>query len=357
MSEFSKQRIVGLDIVRSLAILCVLVSHGLWILQEPGHHYALRFGGQFGVELFFVLSGFLIGTILLKHCDAGLKPRDIGQFWVRRWLRTVPAYFIVLLFLWLAMGRFDWTYFVFLQGVLRYDFVVLPVSWSLIIEEWFYLIFPLLSAAMLLIFPKRGYAVAAGLLLVLPMLYHQWQYTQCTEALRQCFEQNIRKSSLRFDTIALGAILAYIHARYDLRKIFAGKILPLSIVTAVVSAITLGFVLNIVLRFPGTWLPQDIGLSVLYPLMGLCGMCLVTLGYVWQPSLPRAAVQVVYFISLTSYSNYLWHMLVRDALADALPRGLALFCLYMAASMLVAWLGYVLTERPFLQLRKRLTQP
>ncbi|HEX7914772.1 acyltransferase family protein, partial [Rudaea sp.] len=83
----------GLDAWRALAILLVLVGHAsFWFLpltRELDVWYSLAF---LGVELFFVLSGFLIGGILIDKFRSGSF--HLRQFWIRRWLRTLPNYFL-----------------------------------------------------------------------------------------------------------------------------------------------------------------------------------------------------------------------------------------------------------------------
>ena len=88
----TKQRNVGLDVIRATAILCVMVSHTLLFLDMDRNFKSLLYFGFIGVELFFVLSGFLIGTILLKiHTRSDrLRWSDVRHFWLRRWFRTLP---------------------------------------------------------------------------------------------------------------------------------------------------------------------------------------------------------------------------------------------------------------------------
>ena len=86
-----------LDLCRALAILLVLLSHGRVFLRDAlPWAEVLRFGGFMGVELFFVLSGFLIGGILLR---VSRQPGTawLRVFYVRRWLRTLPNYYLFLL--------------------------------------------------------------------------------------------------------------------------------------------------------------------------------------------------------------------------------------------------------------------
>jgi len=86
------QRKIGLDYLRAAAILCVLIAH-------TAKETLLGSLGFIGVEIFFVLSGYLIGGILLssyaRHGEAPSWPM-LREFWVRRWLRTVPNYFLFL---------------------------------------------------------------------------------------------------------------------------------------------------------------------------------------------------------------------------------------------------------------------
>jgi len=84
------KRIIGLDSLRAIAILLVLMAHFV---------NKLDFLGLYGVELFFSLSGFLIGGILYRsmaseHCWSF---KHVKSFWVRRWWRTLPNYYLFLL--------------------------------------------------------------------------------------------------------------------------------------------------------------------------------------------------------------------------------------------------------------------
>jgi len=151
----------GLDAWRALAILLVLAGHAsFWFLpltRELDVWYSLAF---LGVELFFVLSGFLIGGILIGEFRSGSF--RLRQFWTRRWLRTLPNYFLFLgvnIILYRAMFG-AWPQFglflVFLQNFAWPHPPLFSEAWSLSIEELFYLIAPLATLALVRLVRGRG---------------------------------------------------------------------------------------------------------------------------------------------------------------------------------------------------------
>ena len=87
----------GLDLFRALAIILVVLSHGKFLLNGTALENFPFFKMLDGVDLFFVLSGFLIGGIILRTMSEGWNWRGVAHFWKRRWLRTLPNYYFILL--------------------------------------------------------------------------------------------------------------------------------------------------------------------------------------------------------------------------------------------------------------------
>lgn len=153
----SSKRIVGLDIYRSAAILLVLFAHFLQVFSEDSLivNFIYNFSGYIGVELFFVLSGFLIGGILvnINERSENFNLKVIRKFWIRRWFRTLPAYYLMIfinaILFYFANDQFifssinGWSYILFLQNFINQKQSFFSESWSLCIEEWFYLLIPL----------------------------------------------------------------------------------------------------------------------------------------------------------------------------------------------------------------------
>ncbi|MFN9114597.1 MAG: acyltransferase family protein, partial [Bacteroidota bacterium] len=144
-----ENRNFGLDLARAIAISLVLLAHFV---------KKIDFLGFWGVELFFSLSGFLIGGILWRDL---VQPDQVNlkhtfNFWLRRWYRTLPNYYLFLLimivyhrFVTADLNNYN-TVFASLwfgQNLLMRDSNFFGVSWSLCIEEWFYVVFPLLLLA------------------------------------------------------------------------------------------------------------------------------------------------------------------------------------------------------------------
>jgi peptidoglycan/LPS O-acetylase OafA/YrhL len=146
--DIKHDRLYGLDILRFLAILFVMIEHGNNLLPQK-YFSTLNLFVFDGVSLFFVLSGFLIGEILIKEFENNnISFKVIIKFWKRRWFRTLPNYFSVLIILILLQFLFANNfpvrsiskYFIFSQNLYYPQSSFFPESWCLSVEEWFYLL-------------------------------------------------------------------------------------------------------------------------------------------------------------------------------------------------------------------------
>lgn len=146
-----ENRIFGLDLLRFIAIFMVLLGHSLMFIPQEYKKDVFKFMLD-GVSIFFVLSGFLIGRILFQIIlTKTLDFKEIVSFWKKRWLRTIPAYTFILLVLGSATllfvpENFPATWYEFLyfsQNLFRERPSFFAESWSLCIEEWFYLLTPI----------------------------------------------------------------------------------------------------------------------------------------------------------------------------------------------------------------------
>lgn len=363
----------GLDIVRSAAILCVLAGHTIdW--QTNGGKFLSWPLGKLGVEIFFALSGYLIGGILLKAIRKNGNRVDgalVREFWFRRWVRTVPNYLLFLVvFLFVDPGesrKWIGAYLTFTQNLAWKNLGFYGVSWSLAVEEWFYLSLPLLLLAFSQCLPRtrQAFIAATLVLLVVP------PFLRMAIAPRMGLSKFVGMIVIfRLDSLMWGVIVACID-QYS-----PGLFRSLSRTYVFIAALLVTIALTVFGGWrifiggegrPASWIEMMdfwiIGVS--------CALTLPLLSGV--PTLPGFLATAVDRTSRWSYSLYLCHIPVLMLLGRAFQRfthegaaasnstglveklvkhgGLALgaWCL----SFLVAWLVYQYFEQPILDWRDR----
>ncbi|WP_339268376.1 acyltransferase [Paenibacillus sp. FSL K6-1330] len=204
----------GLDVVRSIAIIMVLISHGRIFFGEYDLQW-LSYNGLIGVEIFFVLSGYLIGRIIIKDVLPQNSFKPLFVFYQRRWFRTLPVYFLIMILLIIIVGKHpNWTNLIFLQNFNEMHLGFMPVSWSLSIEEWFYLLIPPLFIIALLITRNNSrttfFAICCLVILVVTIARFYYVLT-----INPTWDYGVRKQIfLRLDSIMFGVLLAGIKIYY-----------------------------------------------------------------------------------------------------------------------------------------------
>jgi len=345
----------GLDALRAAAIGMVLVCHlHSEFDQVPG--WAGGPLGILGVELFFVLSGLLIGDILLRDLASGLDGKRLRRFWMRRWMRTLPAYAATIAILFLALGNGSWLYVVFAQNVSRQALDFLPTSWSLCVEEWFYLLFPpVLLALSLRLSPRAAFLVGVVAFLVVPAALRFGLALAVTQPFNDFY---YRLPPLRLDAPALGLLLAWLRrhnpaiwGRMD------GRIGMLALGLSIWAAALALFAVDLTGRPVGA--PEIAGLAmttVYLPLISAGCAAII----IWLHGAPRwptwSCLRLpVLWGSRLSYSVYLVHLPIFGWWAARISNhpGAGGMISVLGASVFVAWTLHVLVEQPILALRDR----
>jgi peptidoglycan/LPS O-acetylase OafA/YrhL len=358
-SVAASRRIAGLDTLRALAIVLVIVAH--YPKPESGLFSRVLNFGWIGVDLFFVLSGYLIGGQLFAAIvrERGLS---LGNFYARRFLRTLPNYYVVLavyalLSVAIAAGPLPgWKYTLFLQ-----NFAVSPMftpSWSLCVEEHFYLVFPLIVLLIVQSRPSIGPAVFAGILLAeVAVRSAVWSISRPDllpgpDALRVYMGSLYFPTYCRLDSLTLGvgiAALKWFRPRiWQLLRLHGNLLLAGSGVFLAASVLAL-------------WNRYSWTCSVLGFTLISISFALLTVSALSDRSLVgRWRIPGVGAIALLSYSLYLTHSLALDFSAWLNTRfALSMISLpgVLISTAVIAWFAvllYVLVERPFLGLRDRL---
>lgn len=346
-----------LDLCRSLAILLVLFSHGRVFLREvlPWAE-VLRFGGFMGVELFFVLSGYLIGGILIR---AAGQPHSawLREFYARRWLRTLPNYYLFLvlnlMLVWLAVRPGNpldgWRYALFVQNLLTPPPVFFQEAWSLAVEEVFYLLFP---ATFLLVargfrLPPRNAIIYTALFVIIVSLTARFALAATVTS----WEDQIRKVVfLRLDTLMFGVMLAWLYARNSpiLRPVIVVGALVLFVACSVYFAAHSDQQLNVSL----------FAKSVFMSLASIGCAGLVVAGLRWR--LPGWLATGSGFVARVSYAAYLTNLPVAMTLAkyptcagSGLSGALITWGLFISLTLGSAYLIHRGVEQPINRLRDR----
>ncbi|CAN7680555.1 acyltransferase [Pseudoduganella sp. LjRoot289] len=362
-----------LDALRAVAILLVLARHWAVAAQNtfgtvPGGPLALlSANGWIGVDLFFVLSGFLIGSHFAGPQATPRGRSAVLEFYRRRAFRTLPLYWGVILLCWLSapwnpgaeFTRLAFaTHLLFLQDYLGSD--VMVTLWSLAVEEKFYL-----AAPALLFLLMRAGRRAACVLLAMAMGLLCWSmlasargvpagaYASFFWSVRAPFHHALLG-------ILAGLLVAIEHGASSARR--APRVLFLALAA-----------LPLALHTGRDWLAQGdwpavcrvIMLSCcLFALLVRCGLAVNCSRPAFGSTRPlRAVAKLSYALYLVHYpliepAAQLCQALLGSA-AQAAPAlaSLLFLLLYCAMSWTAAWLLHVSLERPFLLLRDRLHPP
>lgn len=304
-------RVFGLDTLRAAAVLGVLVAHDISVLYP---HFprigVLGQGGFYGVELFFVLSGFLIGRILISSKDQLANPAGLFAFYLRRWFRTLPLFWLLLVgnvvldrFLAGSIpGERDIVgHALFLRNFGSLQLQFMPESWSLAVEEWFYLVFP----AMLwlgLQFSRRFNAVLLGSAIVLYMA--SFLARVVTAAHGETPWLIIRVVVVyRFDAIMTGILAAWISQRFPEAWRRHAR------VSGVVGLLMAALLYLTLWRIEGSWLGDGadswFARTLRFNLLSLAFALLLPVASEWRVSRITWPVRLISSLALWSYSIYL----------------------------------------------------
>ncbi|HEX7815015.1 acyltransferase [Dyella sp.] len=357
-------RLPGLDVLRAIAVTWVMTFHAylVWDISDGVRPY-WQFGWM-GVDLFFVLSGYLIGSQVFEPLARG-EPMALGRFYLRRAFRTFPAYLTVLaLYAWWPAFREApgmqpvWQFMTYTMNLLIEDpdRIAFSHAWSLCVEEHFYVLFPVL-AWILARRSSMSTTVTAFLLVWLGGMalrtliwLHTMQPLQDTDmaGFNRAFLQYIyRPSYSRLDGLLAGVALASIAAW---RPAWWSWLRTRSHAIGWLGMALLAMSMAVFTDRTGL-----LATSIGYPLLSLA-LALLVCAATGDNWLARCQVPGARWLAATSYSLYLSHKaifhLVHQALASW-PRiqGMAALACYVLATLAGGALLYYLIERPFLRLR------
>jgi peptidoglycan/LPS O-acetylase OafA/YrhL len=337
------RHIPSLDGLRAVSIVLVFMAHIAGTRGAPAVFDRLEHLGNLGVKVFFVISGFLITTLLLKEFDRtgriGLK-----GFYLRRSIRIFPAFYVyvaVILVLnglgYVALREGDWLHaLTYTMNYHEHRAWELNHLWSLAVEEQFYLLWP---ALLCLLGPRRALVcAAAAVVLAPPVRMLMWYRLDASPSAMTRHFQAV------MDSLATGCLLAGCHNWLGARRWYLAVLssrffllLPLAALLAIlaiaagrdrgpyyvagqtIANLAIAVCIDRYVRFPGC----------------LTGRLLNTRPFV--------------FVGVLSYSLYLWQEPFLNPMDET--SAYATFPRNVVFAVLAALASYYLVERPFLKLK------
>jgi len=332
------QRLVSLDYLRGFSALAVASAHFIMIAQGS---YLSELVAAIAVEIFFPLSGFVLAPQIIKVWQQNYH---IKVFLIRRWLRTVPPYILAVISMTIVLDQFSSEEFLKYLFFLNYlslsdldslnDFY--PVAWSLAVEEWFYIIFPLLVVVASRLTKSTVGLAFCGVMLVVLGIISRWVTSVDVDP------DHIRISTLlRLDAIAVGFIFFLLFSR--IRSLSS---LPLIILGSVIGIVIL------LLTHQSNLAPREFGnlLLAFAPMIFGAVIFLLAIGEQTVALRTNNTCQLVgQWLGRISYSVYLFHLLV---IMLVFPNSSAVVLPAYLVFLIVLCVGfYVLFERPILATR------
>lgn len=357
----------GLDLLRSCAIIFVLIAHSATFMSNHWSRFILDvtgFFGLIGVEIFFALSGFLVGGIIIKTGNGFSSITKVRQFLLMRWFRTLPNYYfytaIHLIAIYnlqdIPIGIKDNIYhIIFSQSLLWIHPGFFSEAWSLAIEEWYYLLTPIFIYFLHKLKIKSPLITIMALMLIAPLLLRL--YFAINTENNFTFDFYRKASLLRLDAIVFGMFVYLIH---DRKK----ELLKKYKATSFSIGLLLLFIAFCYQFFSGTNMATGFYFKTLFlSILPLGGAMMIPFLYHLKCDIFYIK-QSVKYIALISYSLYLCNLLIHSLLNKYLMSSISaqssivapalVIFLFFSMCIVFANLTYLLIERPFLKLRNNL---
>jgi len=360
-----------LDGLRALAIIMVLLYHfgqayrnlyGSYfrqVIPEPLGHVLNN--GWLGVDLFFVLSGFLIMRHLLKQPDQP-QAEPLRVFFLKRMLRTFPLYYAIILLIVLGVLPSSLQQITFQELMIHVLFLqdylgtqILVPLWSLATEEKFYLLSPLLAALLLRKSAKTGIMLLLGLMIIL-LLLRTWMVAHGTEPHHyESFFWQFR-APFHFAVIGIlaGALVAWLTGKTQQQPH------PLLVWVSVLTSVAI-LTTTDTLSTANAQVLNGLHLWMTFNFMIWVWAARCYSGSRWLAWLTGRLLRIT---AVLSYALYLIHNTVfpwvyqlhkKWVLSEtAWVHALTFFAIYLAISCLISLALHYLVEKPFLRIKDRL---
>jgi peptidoglycan/LPS O-acetylase OafA/YrhL len=360
--------IIELESIRGIAVLFVFFYHlyGVSFSGEtkPGSYtlpMAFIAGGNTGVTLFFVLSGFLLSLPFIKGADKGQFP-SIRDYFISRTLRILPLYYLVVVASILITGNFD-------EGLaaLTFQYVgfdIFPYSvvwWTLSTEVQFYILLPII---MFLLNSTNGRLILLVLFIFWVLSYYL--LTLSDYEISRSYEM-IRTKSIfaRLPAFIFGIGTAFAYNHYNAKPFKSSKNQSYySCFALVILVLILGFILQSALNMGAN---AETLWHIHHTFEALCWTLILLLLVTTNPLGKSIIINSINaFLGKISYSIYLLHVPIMFYIVYPLQQSVGVgkyinsiefvlaSTLSIAATIIASYISYQLIEKPFLKLKQHL---
>jgi len=315
----------SLDVLRGVAVLLVIGHHHPYF---PIWHRA----GGVGVDLFFVLSGFLISGLLFSEYKRSGRI-DFLRFFIRRGFKIYPAYYFFLFLLAFLRGRPTLADLIFMQSYWPYSW---GHTWSLSVEEHFYIALPLVLMLSMRFSRCRNFSwipYAFPVVLIACLAMRIALGPGASE--RQIYNPTHLRIDALFAGVTLGWLYHFTRVKLIVRHRHVALVLSLLLIAPTVFVEGHNYAL------------YTVGLTAL--LLGFSLLLVWALNSPWLAHLKAIATVGKY-----SYSIYLWHWPIAVFFAWQWRNSLLTFTAYLLTTLAVGWAMSKMIEEPMLRLRERL---
>ena len=366
--NYNNKRLYGLDTLRAIAIIIVLIYHYKVVVSSENIFGFMSQLGWTGVDLFFVLSGYLIGNQILSAFAKG-QDFSLKQFYIRRILRTLPNYYFVLALYFIFPVALSgtataplWSFLTFTQNLDLRAGETFTHSWSLCIEEQFYLIFPVI--ALLIAYAKRSVtlgwvAIVSAMLLAIFLRGFNWyEHGEAAIAMQPFMEHIYYSSFTRFDELLPGVAIALLKSFHP--NTYAAMLRRGNLLLAI-GLVSVGIVFY---AFQNYAYIENYGRTLIvtafgYSFLAISFAILVLAALSPNSLLHRIRIPGAASIALWSYAIYLIHKPLFLVLKAPLTEfGIEIngwwgVAIIMAVSVFCGWALYFFVETPFMKVRAR----
>ncbi|UTA48886.1 acyltransferase [Simiduia sp. 21SJ11W-1] len=349
----------ALDGLRAIAIILVLLRHAIHFYPDApqGFFFNLWVNGWLGVDLFFVLSGFLISYHLLNSWPKAGVAGYVGSFYLKRVLRILPLYLFIVGVVWLGVVPYYqvsverdpaslWVYIFFVQEFFNSELLV--TLWSVGVEEKFYLVAPLLVYGGLVAVNCRRYILLL-ISFILSIYFLKWLMMGGVIGYEDYFWFYRAPFWYAVCPILMGLVVGLVKHKYPVFE--PPSNLKLLMLCAFPALVFLLFFSAWV--YAGNWYLVDF-VQLLFSV--LCAVVVAICVWLQEAGRGILAGRFLRLMAKLSYAVYLVHLLM-------IPLSIELsefvggefwvfFVIYISLTMFVSFVLHLVVEKPFLELKK-----